>query len=163
MPPLSTFLQMRNDPATFAILCSKFIVKIIGHMMFSTNATTRLISDFVKPCDEAMAILMIENSYDRWRYQAENISEGKGSLEGKVPLTRYTTHPKTNQHVEWEAFGLRRFIELHKLVIADCNNDRESGCLCEGGFLRSMRRTTGIDLPSQEEEFDDDDFPNGWD
>lgn len=72
--------------------------------------TSAKLSDFITVSDEAFAMILIENSAQKWLFQARNPNYKK---EGKkVPSSKYTEQKGISG---WKDAGITRFTELCKL------------------------------------------------
>jgi hypothetical protein len=88
---------------------TKFVRGSAGSKQWSArNMLTQALSDVVGPMDEAFAILLYENCYDRWLVCAEVARGNNGDLHSirseALPKQRYT---KTG--AEWTREGLRQY------------------------------------------------------
>lgn len=73
------------------------------------NKTSAKLSDFITISDEAFAMILIENSAEKWLFQATDRSEDK---EGrKVPTSKYT---EKYGKQGWRDVGIARFTQLCK-------------------------------------------------
>ena len=116
--------EMYQDFATF------FIAPVVGKRKFVNSNFKFLFSKYVTVSDEAFALLLFENNYDRWLDMANN---NNWSSSGVLPL--YTTGGNGNQtpkqgdskpaktnnsspcmYQGWSIHGIRRFNELFDLV-----------------------------------------------
>jgi len=69
--------------------------------------------------DEAYALLMVENYYERWVSLSEkkNINEGgEGVQESRIKRAKYTCSSQGNIHAGWEEKGILRFNEIAGMI-----------------------------------------------
>ena len=96
---------------------------VVGRQLFKQLKTKRAISKYVEVSDEAFALLLVENSWDRW---CQMYTEGDMTIQTKIH-TKYTKtmkgfHKKTNTPKKfggWSREGLKRYNELYALVAKD--------------------------------------------
>lgn len=127
---LEEFMKMRaGDYATYAMFCREFLSCVVGKLRFRKN--TRLVSmdEAATVNDEAFALLLLENSYDRWvdvwtNRQNTNNWLGKHKRWESEVKPRYTngglifTEGK-RKYKGWSEEGIDRYNALVKLVKRD--------------------------------------------
>ena len=116
---MEQLLQLRNDPVTYEWFCTNFLPIIVEQTKFNRYVHTYKISEFASPCDEAVALVMIENSEDRWKYEADQIKQGvkvanEKEKKDKRPKTRYTW--EGTNWIGWYKYGVPRYMELTERI-----------------------------------------------
>jgi hypothetical protein len=75
------------------------------------------ICEIATPSDETFGLLLLENAWDRWSYQAAN-PDGE-----TFPATKYSNEGSTTRiakmYAGWKSSGLHRFNDLQRLVKGD--------------------------------------------
>jgi hypothetical protein len=59
------------------VWCKNFFPAVVGTWHFKRNSTKTLLSDFLTVSDEAFAVTVVENFFDRWRAEGKLLAEGK--------------------------------------------------------------------------------------
>lgn len=123
LPSLQEFLDLRLNENVFEIFCDKILRCVVGKLVWRERICHELVSVIATPSDEALALLILENSWDRW----EQIYDLDGDHKNAKIQTKWTSDP---QHASpfsgWNLEGRERFNELRRLVI----NDRK-GTYCQ--------------------------------
>ena len=60
----------RNNPEKYFLFASHFIAPVVGKKKFNSFESRFGISKYVSVSDEAFALLVFENNYDRWMSMA---------------------------------------------------------------------------------------------
>jgi hypothetical protein len=122
---------INKDYITF---CEHFLKCVVGAQAYNRGLRMRTnISKIATPSDEALALLLLENSHYRWQMefeQKEKLGNGQedGAQQGSadLPPPKYTSAGgKRNQkgftkkYGGWNKSGIERFNELYDHVIAD--------------------------------------------
>jgi hypothetical protein len=146
--------NMRNDKASYSLFCEVVLSVVVGKSYWKENHKTEKLSSFVTVSDEAIGLLLLENSWELWMEMSARLRDGqeigrakkqKHDESGKGLLTRYTEnggHVRKDQG--WSDEGLKRFVELVKLVVANREEDSKkedesfekefmSNCASKGG------------------------------
>lgn len=122
MPTVDALLLLRGNEEAWIILMNKFVSIVYGTSAFARDGREKLVSSFVKPSDESLALLLIENNYMRWMARV-NLERGTAQeTQAQIPPPRYVEH----QHGDglrrgWRPEGYSRFVTLHARV----KDDRE--------------------------------------
>lgn len=150
---------INNSPnEDYVFFCLRFLKCIVGVSTFNAgwNAHKRL-SELATPSDEALALLILENSEARWSQEFD--LEPSAAVEAKtlLPKAKYTSSGRngsmkgfTKKFSGWSAKGIERFNELLKLV----KEDRIANGEWFDFILEERRREQNGD----DEEFDAGDF-----
>ena len=97
-----------------------FVSIVYGTTAFNCNCKVKLISnDFVSPSDEALAVLLLENSYEHYSKRARNELENKAFDMDSLPERAYVEKRKNRSPGGWTAEGYRRYCYIHQLVLDD--------------------------------------------
>lgn len=139
--PLESILQMRKNPSIYFDLCHAGGRRIIPNQyrVWSPKAIVDKfqLAAFMTVSDEAFLLLVLENNHARWVKQFPHRLEMKGiksdwpsgpgrekqvksfNEKYEVPPPLYTHKGMTGRNKGWTAAGLKRYVALKKLVIAD--------------------------------------------
>jgi hypothetical protein len=117
LPMLEDILEGRKAPLGAYKFFADYIIECVaGKREWKKQRETITMASATSPTDEAFALLLLENSYDRWRAMAE--SEDGTSRE----VTKYTRGKSTGgsrKYEGWTEEGRTRFNELVKFVRKD--------------------------------------------
>ena len=122
----------------YCFFCEHLLKCVTGKKFFERQAMVGLLSDFVEVSDEAYALLLLENAWDRMQDDAANI--GRKGKQSSV-LTKYTskkpTHTKNQVFAGWSNEGKKRYNQLCLQI----ESDRQSteGICFEKQFMHYMR------------------------
>jgi len=140
---IGDFLQMRKQPASYLVFYRHFIKCVTKKTKYDANvATARTYNDLCTVSDEAFALLLLENSWDKWSdlYKRDPMSlvprrggRGKANLASSI-MTKYTkggykfvdtdngsavVPTSFGSNKGWSVEGMKRYNELFDLVEAD--------------------------------------------
>ena len=120
MPDLKLEIMMkRQNEKAYTTFCETVLPMVIGKNVWRHKCYTQLLSEYVSVSDEAFALLLLENSWEMWKHQAEQ-DENKTT----VFKTKYTVHSAgTKKNHGWTREGLMRFIALVEEVKKDRNKN----------------------------------------
>jgi hypothetical protein len=102
------------------IWCTHFFPAVAGTHNFRRNAAKTCLSNFVMVSDEAFALTVLENFYERW------IEEGKSKVDGKpldadnLPSAKWTQGTSQLNKCGWSSDGIQKFnankmaVEMHR-------------------------------------------------
>lgn len=92
------------------VWCTYFFPCVVGSYTFKKCAATIRLSHFLTTSDEAFAVLVLENFYERWKKEFELTLEGKKVAEGnKLPAAKWTEVNNSGGKGGWSNEGLLRF------------------------------------------------------
>jgi len=131
VPTLRNMLSLRKlesgevNPA-YLYLFQHFIPFVVGVNKYKREAKGSAVSAVVTPSDEAMALLIIENSESRWSDEFDKKQKG-GEVDGNMPTpSKYTTGGSngkmkgyTRKYRGWNLEGIKRYNEVLDLVRDD--------------------------------------------
>ncbi len=150
----------------FFFFCNSVLECVAGKKEWKQQKTKRRVSEScVSVSDEAFAMLLLVNSWDKFEYMAENPAIDERT---EVPETRYTEKKGRNRKMQgWSSEGIDNFNKLCLFVIEDRKS--EAGQLFESEFLqhqvdKEKERKMGVqevdgDDDGQEDENDDSEQP----
>jgi hypothetical protein len=72
------------------IWCTYFFPAVVGTHYFKKNATQARLSKFVTVSNEAFALTVIKNFYDRWTIEATNKAKGESCNPDSLPVAKWT-------------------------------------------------------------------------
>ena len=67
---LGDYHQLRAKPEAFFNFCMYFLPIVTGRLNFRQDRVIMAISDIATVSDEAFALLLLENNWDKWKEQA---------------------------------------------------------------------------------------------
>ena len=116
--------RVNEDYVTF---CEKFIKCVVGAKTYGEGWKKRQkVCEMSSPSDEAMALLLLENSEARWSTEFELLKTTTKVQDSLLPKAKYTGSGKnkklpgiTKRYGGWNNDGIERFNELFKLVKED--------------------------------------------
>ena len=160
MPVLEDILEMgsKNKNGAHKIFFEHFIPPFVGRISYRTKVMGSLISKFTSRSDEALALLILDNSWNKW--QKINSSEGNSAVMVKTKYTADSQGSGAKKYNGWQRSGLARFNELMKAVDDDRADPNHS--IIENMFLEeSKERSTQSESLSMIEDFVEvlDDLP----
>jgi hypothetical protein len=152
LPGMRNMLAMRklgNNTVNEAYLyfCEKFLKYVVGVQSFNRAWKKNVpISEMATPTDEALALLLLENSHLRW--SAEFAKAERGEVIAKedktLPMPLYTRLNGsqggfTRKYCGWSENGIARFNELYEMVKKDrLNNGRWFDNILAARLAKSM-------------------------
>jgi hypothetical protein len=140
MPNLDRIQSMRTKPESYAYFCVHFIPAIVGERNWTklcraTMGVKETFKRLVTVSDEAFALLLLENYWDRW--VAEWEEKKKADEDGRdvsfkgLPKTRYSeNNPDIKKFGGWRR-GAKRYNELYQDVELERSNREDSTRLDE--------------------------------
>ncbi len=116
LPHLSEITSgVRTNPRVGFIFFEYFLPGVVGRKKFKNLVGYRYISKFVTISYEAFAILLLENSWEKWEDEVEKRTKDPE----KVAATKWTSSKNQGKrYCGWKKEGIKRFNEL-------CNKVRE--------------------------------------
>jgi len=135
MPRMRDILLLRKNNnkevnEAYVYFCEKFIKHVVGVQSFNrawkNNAS---ITELATPSDEALALLLLENSLLRWTAEFDKVGRGEVVTKDdkQLPKPLYTSSNNhrgelkgfTRRYGGWSDQGIARFNELYKMVRDD--------------------------------------------
>lgn len=127
LPELSDMLEGRENPSAYSFFCYHFLPYVVGRTKWNyIMRTNRDIRDVASTSDEALGLVLLENSWDRWEWEHTKTKEDIKADNAKRPEER--TGPQTKYTVGrgrkdvsrscsgWTNQGILRFSELAKMT-----------------------------------------------
>jgi len=120
----------REDPDAYSFYCHFFLPYVVGRSKWNYMMRTQIkIQVVAQPSDEALGLLLLENSWDRWTWEhgktKDEIKEDAKKKEPECPKTKYTIgrgrKDLRRSCSGWTNQGIRRFGELAIMT----NNQRK--------------------------------------
>jgi hypothetical protein len=109
---------------TYIFFCKHFLKCTVGSKKFKKGVKTFPISKVATASDEALCLLLLENSETRWTMELEAYMEGR---DADIARSKYTSsginksmRGYTKKHSGWANQGISRFNDLVK----KCKDDR---------------------------------------
>jgi len=125
MPELEEILQLRDNQEGHDAYCYylyHFLPYIVGkHKWRKEFNRSAVFDNLYTASDEAFGLLVLENNWDRWKWEAERTKEEIEAQKEDRPDVKYTTGKggAARKHQGWNGKGLRRYNELGELVTND--------------------------------------------
>jgi hypothetical protein len=132
VPMIKDILKLRlNDESEmsedYMYFCCRFLKSVVGVQAFNRGMRMKAsISRIATPSDEALALLLLENSHYRWSEEYEKKARNEEVKDDELPPPKYTNAGNkklqkgfTKKYGGWSNAGLNRYNELYNLVMAD--------------------------------------------
>lgn len=117
-PELADILKLgANKEEAYDAFCEFILPAVVGRKSRGSKFIDQKISEVATVSDEAMALLFLENSWDKWMARVANANN---FLE--LPRSKYShdgSGNATQVHHGWKSSGMTRFKELLQLVAID--------------------------------------------
>ena len=150
--------ELLFETTAYCFFCEYLLKCVSGKKGFQQKAVTCKISEFVGVSDEAFALLLLENAWDRMEDDAANgdRKRRKSNVPTKYTMNEATINQRTNNRkfAGWSKAGRLRYNVLCQQV----ENDRDSieGITFEEKFMEYMRTKKGTSEFTESIESDDD-------
>ena len=143
-PSLKMFLSTReNDGGAYTMFCDRLLQCVVGRRTWKTGIEHMEIRKVATVTDEAFALLLLENSWDRWIDFAIN---GQCATVTESKYTNGGIGKNSKKYMGWNQKGLTRFNELR----ARLKLERHNSCLVKfdkwylaNRIARSKKRRKG--------------------
>lgn len=66
LPQLSQLLMLQSNQEVMTLFCNQFLACVTGKNDWKQQTKNKLIRDFATVSDEAFALLVLENIWDKW-------------------------------------------------------------------------------------------------
>jgi len=133
VPSLRNILALRKlsngqGNEGYIFFCMKFLKCVVGVQNFKRGIKNKLkMSTIASPSDEALTLLLLENSEYRWTTELERKMKGEEVNEDTLHATKYTSAGQNKKQLKgftrkyggWLEEGIERFNELVEMVKAD--------------------------------------------
>ena len=128
MPDLERMLQGRNDPKAYSYYCHHFLSIVVGQRKYTRSLRQGAkLSEIATESDEAMGLLVLENSWDRWKWELGKTKEQIKELERekKAKQVKYTQGQQgsARKNGGWSIEGVHQFSALLKQFQKDREDD----------------------------------------
>jgi hypothetical protein len=70
LPDMDKLLQMRENADNYSLFYEHILPCIVGTVYWKKAIPGKLVSEVATPSDEALALLILENSWDAWNQEA---------------------------------------------------------------------------------------------
>ena len=146
MPSMNEFRALRRNEPSWILLMTKFVPIVYGKTAFVRDAREQLASTFSKPLDKCLALLLLENNYERWNEKAQRELAGETVDPAALPPPHYVDHQHGNGHHRgWTPAGYARYQQLQSLVVDDREGNHAAGVKRRlSNTMISWRRTNLI-------------------
>lgn len=130
LPQLSEFQELRGNGEVFKIFCDRILPCVVGKNNWKQRCSIEKVSEIASPSDEAIALLLMENSWRRWR----DLYKNDCRTHGVETPTLYTSEAKVRgAYAGWSDQGKRRYNGLYRKVLEDRNS--QVGKMMEEQYL----------------------------
>ena len=146
MPELEDLKKLRGNRAGWQFFCDKLLCSALGKRRYNANIASKLVREFTSPCDMALIMLLLENSWDRWIETAKITADGSEVSETQLPKTLWTSGGTSGgKNVGWSPEAHERFNVLHRNEMNQRKGDpgNEAGKQVEREYLEEKRLATG--------------------
>ncbi len=118
VPSLADILSLgQNEEEAYKAFCDYILPSVCGRKTNQVKFNEIKICEIATPSDEAFGLLLLENAWDRWSYQAANPEAET------FPTTKYSNEGSTariaKMYAGWKSSGLHRFNDLQRQVKED--------------------------------------------
>lgn len=111
----------------YVFFCEKFLKCVVGVQTFNSRwKKCTSVCQITTPSDEALALLLLENSEYRWTYEFEKKEKEEEVQESDLPKPKYTSAGKnkeqrglTKRYGGWTEEGIQRFNQIMHMVRED--------------------------------------------
>lgn len=112
VPSEADILELRHNYEVAKIFFDYFLSAVVGKVKWKKQVMQKKVSEIATISDEAMAILLLENSRDKWLATYNNSEQ--------IPPTRYTANSRyARRYGGWKDEGRARFNVLCNIVALD--------------------------------------------
>jgi hypothetical protein len=122
---LPTFDELSNYRGArkvdlLAVWCTYFFPAVVGTWAFKRNAAKIRLSNFVTVSDEAFALTVLENFYERWSVEGKKKVDGENIDTDKLPVAKWTDANGAvgkNNKCGWSNDGInvhKTAVEMHR-------------------------------------------------
>ena len=141
MPKIDDWLTLRDDKdGLYTTFMTLFIPCVIGVLPYKNQVGVKFITSFVTVCDEAFALLILENCEDKWMEMFQNNVTKSGTANKYTDGGNSKKNGRSRSFSGWSNAGLNRFNVLFDMVRADRNIE---DCSFEGDFRNKMSEKYG--------------------
>ena len=99
-------MNARKNLKDFQWYCENFLSVIVGKQVYKKEKATKLISTIATRSDEALLLVLMENSVHHWTAEVSDPNEEKG----KWPEAKYTSKGNdSKKHLGWSEKGIERY------------------------------------------------------
>ena len=118
--PADLVKEMRNDTEKDVQFVVRMLPPVYGKEIWNEMAVKTNLSEFVTASQEAFALLLYMNGFDKWSWMMSDTSSSDGG--DAVPVFKYTS--RSGVHVMarnsgWSIVGMKEFNRLHQVVKRD--------------------------------------------
>lgn len=118
MPSLSQFKDgVREDPGVAFVFFEYFLPGVVGRKKYKNVVAFKIVSKIATISDEAFAILLLENSWNKWEDELAKRTKDPSKL---TPTKWTSSKTQGKRYCGWHKEGILRFNELCNAV----KNDR---------------------------------------
>lgn len=126
---------MRENKEAYEQYCDEILPCIVGRALWDKEVCLKEIIKIASATDEAWGLLLLENSWDLWKWMAE-CGEGDKLPKNDRPSTKWTSCAgSAGKYEGWGDEGVPRYNELVKAA----KEDRSKNTLFDAVFLREKK------------------------
>ncbi len=112
---------VRRYPEVAFIFFEFFLPGVVGKKKFKNRVEFEHVSKIATVTDEAFAILLLENSWEKWGDELEKNTKDPTKL---IPTKWTSTKNTGKRYCGWKTDGMEHFNKLHKMVVKDRKMDQ---------------------------------------
>jgi hypothetical protein len=126
------------------IWCTYFFPSVSGTCSFKACADVSRLSKFFSTSDEAFAVTVVENFYERWKVEGKMKAEGKETDGIRMPTPKWTESMGSvgvRNKGGWSNEGLKQFNENTTDIVA--LRETQNSVKLEIDYLKKMKGESG--------------------
>jgi hypothetical protein len=178
MPELNMILELSKNEEIYMWFLGNFLKHCIGAKNWNRAHLRQPVSKYCTPSSEALVLLIVDNSYDRWIDQLENEEKSRKNWAPakytNAGISQRGGVATSKRGKGWSDDGIKRFNELLKMV----HEDRKSRVVFELGLQKKLKDENSVKRWNIEKvdkkivedieevvagnDFDNDDEPGGY-
>ena len=137
---------MRNDHYHYAWFADEVLSFIVGRKVYKERCKTELMMQWATVSDEALGLVLLENSWQYWNAQFIIMRRQKDGEEyepedGNFPMPRYSISHNSNGKAkhQWTEAGMKKYGYYYQEVK---QNRAENGGRFDRWYLEEKRKST---------------------
>ena len=123
------------DMGACGVLLLDFVPIVVGQRTFNKMKRLKLCRKIVTPSDEALAIIMLENSHERWTDMIKDPEKKKEDTWSSVKCSGEGKGGSAKKNSGWSIEGQKRFNDLNDKFVKEIRKLEDCGAF-EMNFMR---------------------------
>jgi hypothetical protein len=154
LPSLENILLLRNDPESYMVVYDYILPCIVGKVYWNRAVKERLVVEITTQLDKALALLILESSWNCWTQEA-SLSPGQKLSVASKERTKWTSNSMCSGKYEgWGTEGVPRYNVLCAAVKKDWQDneafdrdyqrqcrERQEGCKKDKSSSKKARQS----------------------